>query len=134
MELTADILELPSIIFSQTFLEKYVRELVFDIYPHIWGKEFKNGPGKICGRQPFKIWAAAADHAPLTFLKFVFLKFYLVHSWILCPIFTTKNQLTNGFIGSSCMNPFRVYVRIYFNAFQYFDAIAPIVQLTSRYS
>ena len=55
MELTADILELPSIIFSQTYLEKYVRELAFDIYPHIWGKVFKNGPGKICGRQPLKI-------------------------------------------------------------------------------
>ena len=35
----------------------------------IWDKVFKNGPSKICGRQP------------------VFHKFHLVHSWILCPIY-----------------------------------------------
>ena len=33
----------------------------------IWDKVFKNGPSKICGKQPLK-------------------KFYLVHSWILFPI------------------------------------------------
>ena len=41
---------------------------------YIWDKVFKNGPSKICGRQPLK-----------SFLKAVFHKFYLVQSWILCP-------------------------------------------------
>ena len=40
-----------------------------------WGKIFKNGPSKICGRQLWKT---------LNFLKAVLYKFYLIHSWILC--------------------------------------------------
>ena len=36
----------------------------------IWVKVFKNGPSKICGRQPLKN------------LKTIFHKFYLVHSLI----------------------------------------------------
>ena len=47
------------------------------------------GPSKICGRQPLKNlkrWSTQADHSPSNFLKAVFHKFYLVHSWILCPI------------------------------------------------
>ena len=39
-------------------------------------KVFKNGPSKICGRKPLK---------NLNFLKAVFYKFYLVHSWIPWP-------------------------------------------------
>ena len=39
----------------------------------IWDQIFKNEPRKICGRQYLKNLA-------------VFHKFYLVHSWILCPI------------------------------------------------
>ena len=41
-------------------------------------KIFKNGPSKICGRQPLKNlkWYGLP----------IFHKFYLVHSWILCPI------------------------------------------------
>ena len=31
-------------------------------------------------------WSAWADHTPSNFLKTVFHKFYLVHSWILCLI------------------------------------------------
>ena len=31
-------------------------------------------------------WVQVADHIPSNFLKTVFHKFYLVHSWILCPI------------------------------------------------
>ena len=57
-----------------------------------WDKVFKNGPSKICGRQPLKklngydlLKQTKADHNPSTFLKAVFHKFYLVHSWILCP-------------------------------------------------
>ena len=31
------------------------------------------------------IWSAEAGHTTSNFLKAVFHKFYLVHSWILCP-------------------------------------------------
>ena len=52
----------------------------------IWVKVFKNGASKICGRQPLKNlkWH---DLLSSNFLKAVFHKFYLVHSWILCPIY-----------------------------------------------
>ena len=54
----------------------------------IWVQVFKNGSRKICGRQPlinFKGYGLPkADHMPSNFLKVVFHKFYLVHSWILC--------------------------------------------------
>ena len=42
----------------------------------IWDKVFKNGPSKICGKQPLK---NLADHIPLIFLKADFHKFYLVY-------------------------------------------------------
>ena len=31
------------------------------------------------------MWSAYADHIPSNFLKTVFYKIYLVHSWLLCP-------------------------------------------------
>ena len=47
---------------------------------------------KICGRQPLKnlkvYGLPQADHTPSNILKAVFHKFYLVHSLILCPIYT----------------------------------------------
>ena len=56
----------------------------------IWGKVFKNGPSKVCGKQPLKIWRGMVylkqTLLPSKCLKAVFHKFYLVHSWILCPI------------------------------------------------
>ena len=70
----------------------------------IWGKVFKNGPSKICGRQPLKNlnWLgtqrAFAEKVtpdidgftdePVTsnILKAAFHKSYSVHSWILWPI------------------------------------------------
>ena len=57
----------------------------------IWEKVFKSWLSKFCGGQPFKkfegIWSAEAyHHIPSNFLKAVFHKIYLVHSWILCPI------------------------------------------------
>ena len=70
----------------------------------MWGKEFKNASSKIWGRQPLKnlrwygiprqtisIWYTEADHITSNFLKAVFHKFYLVHSWILWPIWNTCN-------------------------------------------
>ena len=41
-----------------------------------WDKVFKSRQNKICGRQPLK-----------NFLKTVFHKFYLFHSWIFFPIY-----------------------------------------------
>ena len=49
------------------------RSVIWDCtQTNTWDKVFKNGPSKICGRQPFK-------------------KFYLVHSWIFCP--TCSNEV-----------------------------------------
>ena len=65
--------------------------IIIKLLNNIWAKVFKNGPNKICGRQPLKIWSYMifeADHITSIFLKGVFHKFYLVHSWILCPIFS----------------------------------------------
>ena len=56
----------------------WISQLIVDDTPltviNKWVQVFKNGPSKICG-----------DHIPSNFLKAVFHKFYLVHSWILCP-------------------------------------------------
>ena len=43
---------------------------------NIWDKVFKNGPSKICGRQPSNFKFPKISN----FLKAVFHKFYLVHS------------------------------------------------------
>ena len=52
-------------------------------------KVFKNGPSKICGRQPLKILKEygllKADH-----------KFYLVRSWILCSICCNGNNYSHN--------------------------------------
>ena len=55
-----------------------------------WGKVFKNGTNKICGRQPLKNlkWFVSLGRP----YHFKFFKGYspqtlLVHSWIPCPIF-----------------------------------------------
>ena len=51
---------------------------------HIWDKVLKSEPSKICGNQPFKNLKGYGQ------LNAVFHKFYLVHSWILCPICRLK--------------------------------------------
>ena len=56
---------------------------------NIWDKVFKNGPNKICERQPLKnLRDMVCLSRPyfIKFLKAVVHKFYLVHSWILCSI------------------------------------------------
>ena len=61
------------------------------VWRKIWVNVFKNGSGKICGRQPLKIlkwyglWSITSK-----FLKAVFHKFYLVHSW---PIYQFNRML-----------------------------------------
>ena len=61
---------------------------------HIWGKLFKTGPSKICGRQVLEnlkgYGMLETDHTSSNVLKAVLHKFYLVHSWILCPIYTQQ--------------------------------------------
>ena len=61
---------------------------------HIWGKLFKTGPSKICGRQVLKnlkgYGMLETDYTSSNVLKAVLHKFYLVHSWILCPIYTQQ--------------------------------------------
>ena len=62
-----------------------------NFHAYIWVKAWvKNGPSKIGGRQPLKNlkWCGLLRQtiALHVFLKSVFRKFYLVHSWILSPI------------------------------------------------
>ena len=60
----------------------------------ICSKAYKNGPGKICGRQHLKNlkWyglpqkTILADHITSNFLKTVFHRFYLARFWIPFPI------------------------------------------------
>ena len=51
----------------------------------IWRKVFKNGPSKVRGRHPLKKWS--------DMVKVVSHKFYLVHSWILCPIWGERDWM-----------------------------------------
>ena len=54
---------------------------------YVWDKIFKKGPSKICGRQPLKnLEDYGPWRTPSNFLKAVFHNFYLLHSWIHCPI------------------------------------------------
>ena len=59
-----------------------------------WDKAFKNGLSKIYGRQPL-INLKLCLNRPYSFFIFfsAFHKFYLVHSWILCPKYTFHAQL-----------------------------------------
>ena len=56
----------------------------------IWDKVFKNGPSEICGTQPLKNLKEYDLLTYSNFLKTAFHKFYLIHSWILCPICPSK--------------------------------------------
>ena len=71
---------------------KYLKVLQTRIYK--WVKVVKNGPSKIYGRLPLKNskWYVLpeADHITSNFLKAIFHKFYLVHSWIPWPKWTLK--------------------------------------------
>ena len=75
----------------------------------IWDIVFKNGPSKICGRQPLKnskgYGLRKADYTPLNFFKAVFRKFYLVHSWKLTleKILTANVSVSRN--GDSCTFP-----------------------------
>ena len=65
----------------------------------IWNKVFINGPSKICGREPLKNLRryCVFQQTLQIFLKAVFNKFYLVHSWILCPIYPQRLWITSSF-------------------------------------
>ena len=54
---------------------------------YIWVKVFKNGPSRICGRQPLKYLKWYDYHIASKFLKAVFHKFQLVHFWMSWPIY-----------------------------------------------
>ena len=52
---------------------------------YVWEKVFQSGSSKICGRQPLKNLKGYG-------LLAVLHKFYLVHAWILCPIYYANVQ------------------------------------------
>ena len=66
---------------------------------HIWDKVFENGPSTPCGRQLLKklkqYGLLQADHTLSSFLKAAFHNFYLVHSWILSPIYIGQFSSNN---------------------------------------
>ena len=76
----------------QTLAILFSTSLQFDLVLLIWDKVFKKEPSKICGKQPLKnLKGLKADHTPSIFLKAVFHKFCLDHSWIFCPyLWSTK--------------------------------------------
>ena len=49
-----------------------------------WDKVFESGISKFYGRQPLKNMKEYGLLKPFKFLKAVFHKIYLVHSWIIC--------------------------------------------------
>ena len=53
----------------------------------MWVKVFRNGPSKICGRQPLEIWSNM-----VCLKQSVFHKFYLVHSRIHWSISSTSSM------------------------------------------
>ena len=57
----------------------------------IWNKVFNSGLSKFCERQPLQNFSGygllRSNKIHWNFLKAVFHEIYLVHSWILCPIF-----------------------------------------------
>ena len=55
----------------------------------IWDKVLKSGLINFCESN-----FSSAGHIPWIFLNAVFLKIYLVHSWILCPIWTFVYQVS----------------------------------------
>ena len=85
--------------------------LTFGLTTYLWDKVFKNGPSKICGRQPLKnlkryglLKADRSTPYPFEFFKGCLHKFYLVHSWILCTIYngTYLFKVKNGNIKTMC--------------------------------
>ena len=74
----------------------------------IWNKVFKNGASKICGRQlrkNLKWYGQPAYRITSDFLQAAFYKFYLVYSWILCPIYFVGVLDTRLFtLQNDCLN------------------------------
>ena len=71
-------------------------------YSYIWIQVFKNGSSK----RPVRV-----DHNLSNFVNAVFHKFYLVHSWILCPKYTcVSNHIFQAYFPDSSYQckPFKV--------------------------
>ena len=81
-------------------------------YINIWDKVFKNEPSKICGRKPFKNLKSYGlfRHTISNCLKAVFHKFYLVHSWILCPISSSTYDVCSKGIASTPTKSFATII------------------------
>ena len=80
-------------LFVISVLSHFTCQNIIMLCSNVWMKVFKNGPSKICGRQPLKHlkwygllkWTIIADHITSNFLKAVSHTFYLVHSEYLDP-------------------------------------------------
>ena len=81
-------------------------EMVAIKYLHM-GQSFQEWTKQNLWKTAFKrfegVWSTLRFHTPSHFLKVVFHKFYLVHSWILCPLYSTSLQT---FCYKSHLRPF----------------------------
>ena len=78
----------------------------------VWVKVFNNCPSEICWRQPFKNlkWYGLPKQTIIItsiFLKAVFHKFYLVHSWIPWSIFFSKKYTVDYYSEPTSSNSFK---------------------------
>ena len=69
---------------SEIIKNIYCTTSTFVLGTNTWDKVFKSELSKFCGRQPLKNFKGYGLF-PWNFLKVVFHKTYLVHTWILCP-------------------------------------------------
>ena len=83
----------------------------------IWVKVSKNGPSKLCGKQPLKNLKWHGLPKQSNCLKTVFHKFYLVHSWIPWPIWNDKFVRWNTFLIKKhlCLLSFNKLAALFFS-------------------
>ena len=103
--------------FELIFNNMHLYSIHLFTYTYIRAKAFKNGPSKICGRQLLKYLKGyedkgLADHIFSYFLEAVFHKFHLVHSWILCPIYSLIEVFIAKFV-SICNSPFHYLISLF---------------------
>ena len=66
---------------------------MINFYVESYIESFIGGRGGVYWKRDVAVtFSTEADHIPSNFLKSVFHKFYLFHSWILCPKYEITKQ------------------------------------------
>ena len=93
----------------------------------------------LCGRQPLKnlkeYGLPKADHTPSYFLKVVFHKFYLVHSWILRPKCSCRLVEVNFYFFSNTFycNPVLIVHKMMELFTRFFDLLSFFSRMQGNY-